>query len=92
MTSRVTLIGMGRLVIDPHGPEPSYKQLADLLRVQIESGDIGPREPLPSITYLTGETGLAVGTVRRAIAVLVEQGLAYTVPGRGTFASPRKQP
>ena len=92
MTSRVTLIGMGRLAIDPHGPEPSYKQLADLLRAQIESGEIGPREPLPSITYLTGETGLAVGTVRRAIAVLVEEGLAYTVPGRGTFASPGKQP
>ena len=50
----------------------------------------GPREPLPSITYLTGETGLAVGTVRKAIAVLVQEGLAYTVPGRGTFAAPRK--
>ncbi|HCU91386.1 MAG TPA: GntR family transcriptional regulator [Actinobacteria bacterium] len=76
-------------MIDPHGPEPSYRQLADLLRARIESGEIGPREPLPSITYLTGETGLAVGTVRRAIAVLVDEGLAYTVPGRGTFASPR---
>jgi DNA-binding GntR family transcriptional regulator len=47
-------------------------------------------EALPSITYLTGETGLAVGTVRKAIGVLVDEGLAYTVPGRGTFASPRK--
>jgi GntR family transcriptional regulator len=90
MTSRVTLISMGRLVIDPHAPEPSYKQLADQLRAQIESGEIGPREPLPSITYLTGETGLAVGTVRKAIAVLVDEGRAYTVPGRGTFASPRQ--
>lgn len=80
---------MESLAIDPHGPEPSYKQLADLLRARIVSGEIGPRQPLPSITYLTGETGLAVGTVRRAIAVLVEEGLAYTVPGRGTFASPR---
>ena len=90
MISRVTLISVDRLVIDPHGPEPSYKQLADLLRARITSGEIGPREPLPSITYLTGETGLSVGTVRRAIAVLVEEGLAYTVPGRGTFASPRQ--
>lgn len=90
MISRVTLISVDRLVIDPHGPEPSYKQLADLLRARITSGEIGPREPLPSITYLTGETGLAVGTVRRAIAVLVEEGLAYTVPGRGTFASPHQ--
>ena len=57
---------------------------------RIESGEIGPREPLPSITYLAGETGLAVGTVRKAIAVLVDEGLAYTVPGRGTFAAGRK--
>ena len=90
MISRVTLVGVEPLVIDPHGPEPSYKQLAGLLRARITSGEIGPREPLPSITYLTGETGLAVGTVRRAIAVLVEEGLAYTVPGRGTFASSRR--
>ncbi len=80
---------MERLVIDPHAPEPSYRQLADLLREQIESGKIGPREPLPSITYLQGETGLAVGTIRKAIAVLIDEGLAYTVPGRGTFATPR---
>jgi GntR family transcriptional regulator len=80
---------MDRLVIDPHAPEPSYRQLADQLRAQIVAGKILPREALPSITYLTGETGLAVGTVRKAIAVLVDEGLAYTVPGRGTFAAPR---
>lgn len=89
MTSTATLITMGRYVIDVHGPEPSYLQLAAQLRARIVSGEIGPRDALPSITYLTGETGLAVGTVRKAIAVLVEEGLAYTVPGRGTFASPR---
>ncbi len=91
MTSMVTLIGMvGRLVIDPHAPEPSYRQLAAQLRAQIESGAIRPREPLPSITYLVQETGLAVGTVRKAISVLVDDGVAYTVPGRGTFAGPRQ--
>jgi GntR family transcriptional regulator len=78
---------MERLVIDLHSPEPSYQQLARQLRERITSGEIGPRELLPSITYLTGETGLAVGTVRRAIALLVDEGYAYTVPGRGTFAS-----
>ena len=45
----------------------------------------GPREALPSITYMTGETELAVGTVWQAISVLTEEGWAYTVPGRGTF-------
>jgi len=58
MTSTVTLISMGRYVIDVHAPEPSYLQLASQLRARIASGEIGPREALPSITYLTGETGL----------------------------------
>jgi GntR family transcriptional regulator len=77
--------------IDPHAPEPSYQQLATILRARIKSGEIGPREALPSITYLVGETGLAIGTVRKAIGVLVDEGLAYTVPGRGTFATPEDQ-
>jgi len=40
---------------------------------------------LPSLTELTGQTGLAVGTVRRAIGLLALEDLVRTVPGRGTF-------
>jgi DNA-binding GntR family transcriptional regulator len=36
---------------------------------------------------MVGETGLAVGTVRKAVGVLVTEGLVYTVPGRGTFVA-----
>jgi hypothetical protein len=42
---------------------------------------------LPSITDLTAQTGLAVGTVRRAVDILVKEGLVQTVPGRGTFVT-----
>jgi DNA-binding GntR family transcriptional regulator len=73
--------------VDQHAAEPSYLQLAAQLRERIRAGRVGPREALPSISYLTGETGLAVNTVRHAIAVLVDEGYAYTVPGRGTFAA-----
>ena len=72
---------MERIVIDTHSPEPSYQQPARQLRDLITSGQIAPREPLPSITTLVQETGLAVGTVRRAVDVLVQGGYAYTVPG-----------
>jgi len=90
MTSMVTLWIMEPLVIDPHAPEPSYVQLAAQLRERIESGRIGPREALPSITFIQQETGLAVGTIRHAIEVLVTEGWAYTVPGRGTFAAEKR--
>ena len=69
--------------IDPQSPEHPYQQLARQLRERIESGEITSQ--MPSITELTAQTGLAVGTVRRAIDILVNEGLVQTVPGRGTF-------
>jgi DNA-binding GntR family transcriptional regulator len=69
--------------IDPLSPEHPYQQLAGQLRAQIERGEIASQ--LPSITDLTTQTGLAVGTVRRAVDILVKEGLVETVPGRGTF-------
>jgi GntR family transcriptional regulator len=74
--------------IDETSPEHPYLQLAGLLRADIKSGKITSQ--LPSITMLTEETGLAVGTVRRAINILVQEGLVETVPGRGTFVIERR--
>jgi GntR family transcriptional regulator len=71
--------------IDPASPEHPYRQLAAHLRGQIERSEITSQ--LPSITELTAQTGLAVGTVRRAINILVKEGLVETVPGRGTFVT-----
>jgi DNA-binding GntR family transcriptional regulator len=75
--------------VDPHSQEPAYQQVARQLRDMITSGELGPRDQLPSIKTLTQETGLAVGTVRKAIDLVVAEGLAYTVSGRGTFVAPR---
>ena len=73
--------------IDLRSREPSYLQLAAILRERIKSGEIRPDGALPSITYLVQETGLAVGTVRKAIQVLADEGLVVTVPGRGSYAT-----
>jgi DNA-binding GntR family transcriptional regulator len=77
------------LEIDIHGKTPSYRQLADQLREAIEAGEYGPREAIPSLKQLTQRTGLAQGTVQHAIRILEDEGLVYTVSGRGTFVSPR---
>ena len=76
--------------IDLRSPEPSYLQLAAILRARIESGQIPPGEALPSITYLVQETGLAVGTIRKAVKVLSDDGLVVTVSGRGSYAVDRR--
>jgi GntR family transcriptional regulator len=74
-----------KITIDPTSIDDPYVQLASQLRRGIETGEIGPK--LPSLMELTEQTGLAVGTVRRAIGILIDEGLAITVPGLGTFVS-----
>jgi DNA-binding GntR family transcriptional regulator len=71
--------------IDQRSTVPAYRQLADILRRQIESGKLQPDSQLPSETTLIQEYEVARGTVRQAIAVLRDSGLVVTVQGRGTF-------
>ena len=71
--------------IDPDSPAHAYLQLAAALREQIERGEVTSQ--LPSIATLVKQTGLAIGTIRRAVDVLVQEDLVQTVPGRGTFVS-----
>ena len=69
--------------IDPDSPEHPYVQLAGLLRDQIRAGKIGPR--VPSIMELAEETGLSAATVKRALKLLRDEDVIFSVPGRGTF-------
>jgi GntR family transcriptional regulator len=75
--------------IDPESGVPLWRQLADILRGQIERGEITRR--LPSETTLMQEFGLAMGTVRKAIAALRDDGLVFTTPGVGTFVAQRRE-
>ena len=68
-------------------PTPMYAQLADILREMITSGELEPRSPLPSESYLQQEHGIARGTVRMAIGVLRNEGLVVTISGRGTYVT-----
>ncbi|GGA99254.1 GntR family transcriptional regulator [Brucella endophytica] len=78
---------------DPyHVPDrrlPAYLQLRDVLASRIASGEWGPNVALPSENQLTSETGLSVGTVRKAIQTLVDEGLLERRQGAGTFLRKR---
>ena len=69
--------------IDHESDVPVYLQLADILRGQIERGELVPRRPVPSKRQLTQEYGIAGGTVDKALAVLRGEKLVKTVRGRG---------
>jgi DNA-binding GntR family transcriptional regulator len=71
-------------VIDPHRDRPAYRQLADVLRDRITSGDLAPGALLPSIRRLEQEYDVGRETIRRTLAVLRTDGLVVTDPGVGT--------
>ena len=75
--------------IDKTAPEPLYRQLADLLRGQIERGQLPQRTAVPSLVKLAADYDVSVITVRKAIQVLKDEGLIITVSGRGTFVAER---
>ncbi len=82
------MIMPARPLIDPEGATPVYRQVADVLRRRIASGELRPNRPVPSETQLEAEFEIARGTARKAIAVLRADGLVVTIPGRGTFVNP----
>lgn len=73
------------MTIDPDGATPIYVQVAQVIRERIESGQIQPNRPVPSVVQLVQEFGIARGTAIKALDVLRADGLVHTVPGRGTF-------
>ncbi|MEU1606937.1 winged helix-turn-helix domain-containing protein [Micromonospora matsumotoense] len=72
-------------MIDPDGPVPVYRQVANILAERIASGALASHRPIPSEAAIVQEFGVARGTARRAVAELRERGLVYTVPQRGTY-------
>lgn len=73
--------------IDFRSKTPSYQQLAGKIRQAIAAGQYAADDKLPSLKRFTQETGLAQGTVQKAIKLLEAEGLIYTVNGRGTFVT-----
>lgn len=67
---------------------PLYLQLSDQLRQQILDGVFPPGEAIPSEADLIARYGVSRITVRQAITLLVEEGLAKRVQGKGTFVQP----
>jgi DNA-binding GntR family transcriptional regulator len=73
------------VTLEPISEIPIYKQLANLIRAQIESGELAPGAMVPSEQTLMQRHGIARDTVRHAMDVLRDEGLVITTPGKGTF-------
>lgn len=64
---------------------PIYQRLRDTFAVHISRGDWRPGDAIPAEADLALRHGVALGTVRKAIEGLVQQGLVERRQGRGTF-------
>ncbi|HEY9067460.1 MAG TPA: GntR family transcriptional regulator [Burkholderiaceae bacterium] len=72
-------------LIKPEPGQSRYAALATALRHRIVSGEWPAGTALPAETTLAAEHGVALGTLRRALELLAEQGLIERHHGKGTF-------
>jgi DNA-binding GntR family transcriptional regulator len=70
---------------------PLYQHIAAEVVERIQAGELRPRRPIPGETALLQQYDVARETVRRAMALLREQGWIYTVPQRGSYVSPEER-
>lgn len=66
-------------------PRPIYEQVKDGIRKLAYSGMIGPDEKLPSVRELASKLAINPNTISRAYKELEQEGLIYTLTGKGTF-------
>jgi DNA-binding GntR family transcriptional regulator len=68
-------------------PTAIHVQISEHIRLRIADGEWPPHYRLKSEPELAQEFGVSRGTVRRALATLIEEGLLRQVRGRGTFVT-----
>ena len=72
-------------MIAPAAGQSRYAALAAAMRARIVAGEWPPGSAIPAEQTLAAEHGVALGTMRRALDLLAEDGLLERVHGRGTF-------
>ena len=74
--------------IDLQSRVPLYEQLQEQIIRLSMLGILEENQQLPSVRALAREVGVNPNTVAKAYQQLEQQGIIYTVSGRGSFVSP----
>ena len=74
--------------IDLQSRVPLYEQLQEQIIRLSMLGILDANQWLPSVRALAREVGVNPNTVAKAYQQLEQQGIIYTVSGRGSFVSP----
>lgn len=73
------------LRIEPKSGVPIYEQIVKQLKEEILKGGLSEGEGLPSIRSLAADLKISVITTKRAYEELEQEGMIYSVPGKGFF-------
>ena len=75
------------ILIDYKSRTPIYEQIKEEIVLAVSRGELKKDEQLPSLRTLSAQLGLNINTVKRALSELEDQGIIYTVAGKGVFVS-----
>ena len=78
------MIARNKIVDDP---TPVYFQLQKELQTAIEDGCWAPGQIIPPERAIAEKHQLSIGTVKKAILNLVNEGYLYRIQGKGTFVA-----
>jgi GntR family transcriptional regulator len=78
---------MSTLLTDHTPGQSRYGKLAQALRDRILQGEWSPGEVIPAESALAQNYGVALGTIRQALSLLVEDGVLQRRHGKGTFVT-----
>lgn len=73
--------------IDFRSDTPVFKQIKNVIRQAINSGELAPGDQLPSVREIAERCGVNANTAAHAIRELQLQGVVYSRRGSGVFVN-----
>lgn len=77
-------------MLDHSSAKPLYIQMEEVIRQNLSNGTWVSGSLIPSENELSRNYGISRMTVRNVITKLVQEGLLFRIPGKGTFVSEPK--
>lgn len=74
-------------VSSPDRFDPLYARVFERMKKLLLRGEFKPGDTFPTEQELTATFGVSVGTIRKAVLMLVDEGLLSRKAGRGTFVT-----
>ena len=74
-----------RVFIDYRSRTPIYEQIKEQIIKLINCGELKSGDQLQSLRQLSSELSININTVKRALSELEDQGILYSVAGKGVF-------